>query len=428
MTTTLTAPSGRLPAGRSRREPTKIAILSTYPPRRCGISCFTSHLYRGFVEVAPDLDVSVCAVDREGFRYGSEVTAVLDQEDAASHRKTAAALAVAGVEAVLVEHEFGIYGGPDGSWITSFTAELSAAGVPYLVTLHTVPAKPSRRQASVLQCLCRDAAAVTVFSPTAQQLAAAAGIRAERFVTVPHGAPEALRSPDRERSGRSVRREVAEALAELAGATVVSTFGLISPNKGLETAIAAVADLVGDLPDLHYVIAGATHPEIVRRHGEGYRRTLGELIDDLGVGDHIRFLDFFLTDAEVSALLACSTAFLTPYRSQDQIGSGALTFALAAGCPVVSASFFYAEDMLATGGGLLAEPGDAAAYTAALRRMLTEPGHLPRAARAARTAGADLVWPLIARQTADVIQNAVVRHDRLAVLEARPPAGVPSQR
>jgi len=412
MTTTLTAPGARLRLGAPERAPIKVAILSTYPPRQCGIGSFCAEMYKSVADVAPDLDLLVCAVDRDGLRYGGEVWLVLDQEDPASYRRCAADLVAAGVGAVLIQHEFGIYGGPDGAWITSFAAELSEAGVPYLVGLHTVPASPSRGQAEVLRRLCRDAAAVSVSSPAARRLATATGIRADRFETIPHGAPAALAAAwaarSRERSAGSLgalRPEVAEVLDELADATVVSTFGLVSPNKGLETAIAAVADVARDVPNLHYVIAGATHPEVVRRNGESYRQALGEFVEELGAGNRVHFLDYFLTNAELAALLGRSSAFLTPYRSRDQVSSGALAFALAAGCPVVSTAFFYAEDVLASGAGLLVEPGDAEAYTAALRRMLTEPGRLTRAAVAARAAGAKLLWPVVARRAADVIRT-----------------------
>ncbi|WP_344657993.1 glycosyltransferase [Catenulispora subtropica] len=374
------------------------------------------------MHAAPDLELLVCAVDHQGLRYGGEVAAVLKQDDRAAYPKTAAGLAAAGVDAVLIQHEFGIYGGPDGAWITSFAAELASAGVPYLVTLHTVPGTPSRAQTGVLQQLCRRAAAVTVFTPTARRLAAAAGIGVDHFATIPHGAPATLRSP-RHRARAAIRPEVAAALETVENATVVSTFGLVSVNKGLETAIAAVCDLARDLPDLRYLIAGATHPEVVHRHGEGYRQSLRELVEELGATDRIQFLDFYLTEAEVAAVLARSTAFLTPYRSRDQISSGALTYALAAGCPVVSTSFFYAQDMLAGGAGLLAEPGDAQAYTEALRRMLTDHGHRSLAADAAWAAGAELVWPVVARQIADAIRAAAADEARQSS-----PVVVPYQR
>ncbi|MEY9894894.1 glycosyltransferase involved in cell wall biosynthesis [Catenulispora sp. MAP5-51] len=407
MTTTLTFPGVELRPVRTEQERLDVVVLSTYPPRQCGIGAFAADLYKSLDDVAPDLDVSVCAVDREGLRYDQEVAWVLDQRDPAAYRRTAADLAAAGTDAVLIQHEFGIYGGTDGALVASFASELSAAGVPYLVTLHSVPAAPTRGQADVLRRLCRGAAAATVLSPTARRLAGAAGIRADRWETIAHGAPEALHHPARGPAQTSVRPEVAAMLDELAHRTVVSTFGLLSPDKGLETAIAAVADLARDLPDLSYVIAGATHPDIVRRHGERYRDELGKLVAELGAADRVRFLDFFLTHAELAELLAHTTVFLTPYRSRDRVSSGALTYALAAGRPVVSTSFFYAQDMLSGGAGLLAEPGDAGAYAAALRRMLTEPGRLARAEHAAAAAGTGLLWPVVAHRIAEVIRSAV---------------------
>ncbi|MEY9928758.1 glycosyltransferase involved in cell wall biosynthesis [Catenulispora sp. GP43] len=413
MTTTLTFPGVRLhpvrDPVRGERARLNVVVLSTYPPRQCGIGVFAADLCKSLDDVAPDLDVSVCAVDHEGLRYDREVAWVLDQRDPAAYRRTAADLAAAGADAVLIQHEFGIYGGRDGALIASFAAELSAAGVPYLVTLHTVPAAPTRGQADVLRRLCRGAAAVTVLSPTARRLAGAAGIGAGWCETIAHGVPEALHQPARGPSQASVRPELARILRELAHRTVLSTFGLLSPDKGLDTAIAAVADLARDLPDLCYVIAGATHPEIVRRYGESYRDNLGKLVAELDAADHVRFLDSFLTSTELAQLLAHTTVFLTPYRSRDQVSSGALAYALAAGRPVVSTSFFYTEDMLAGGAGLLAEPGDAGAYAAALRRMLTEPGRLARAERAAEAAGTGLLWPVVAHRVAEVIRTAVGR-------------------
>jgi glycosyltransferase involved in cell wall biosynthesis len=155
---------------------------------------------------------------------------------------------------------------------------------------------------------------------------------------VGHGAPQILYTQRAENdvtepSDPQLRPEIAAALADLDSATVASTFGLISPNKGLETAVTAVARLTDELPELHYVIAGATHPEITRRHGEDYRDSLAALAADLGVADRIVFLDYFLTDAEIAAVLIRTAVFPTPYRSAEQISSGALTFALAAGRP-----------------------------------------------------------------------------------------------
>lgn len=443
MQTLATRPADPLPAHRAGRPARKIAIVSTYPPRACGIATFTRDLRDGLAVAAPDLEVLVCAVDRDGLDYGPEVAVVLDQDDRAAYPRAAEQLARLGVDTVLIQHEFGIFGGPDGAWVNDFGAALTALGIPYLATLHTVLSRPSAGQADALRRLCRDAAGVTVFTPTARRLAMETGVATgDRMHIVPHGAPALLGAHLPRRAGAdvsagsavpagsdisdgatvsavsaveashagTVRPEVAATLDRLRDATVVSTFGLISPNKGLHTGIAAVAELAAELPDLHYVIAGATHPEVARQHGEGYREELHRLAEDLGVRDRVHFVDTFLTDAEIAALLRRTHVFLTPYASSEQISSGALTFALAAGVPVVSTAYHYARDMLSDGAGRTVPPGDLRAFTAALRALLTEPGALSRATASARAISDRLPWAVVADRFAGIIRSANVRH------------------
>ena len=408
-------PATPAPTHRPARPRRKIAIVSTFPPRACGIATFARDLCQGLATAAPDLDVVICAVDRDRLCYGPEAAVIIDQDDPAGYPAAADQLACAGVDAVLIQHEFGIFGGPDGAWILDFAAELTSAGIPYLVTLHTVLSQPDPGQARVLRQLCGGAAALTVFTPTAYRLAIATGIAAPgRIHVIGHGAPQVLY---RHRCASDLtapldpqpRPGIAAALAGLHGATVASTFGLISPNKGLEAGITAVARLADDVPDLRYVIAGATHPEVARHHGEEYRDSLTALAGDLGVADRIIFLDHFLTDAEIAAVLARTTVFLTPYRSAEQISSGALTFALAAGVPAVSTAYHYATDMLADGAGITVPVGDDEAFTSALRTILTEPGRLDAATTAARAIGDHLAWPTIAAHLADVIHTVTDR-------------------
>ena len=192
--------------------------------------------------------------------------------------------------------------------------------------------------------------------------------------------------------------EVAELLAESSGKRLISTFGLISPGKGLETAVKAVAAAAGQHPDIRYVIAGSTHPEIAKEHGEDYRLGLAGLVAELGVEEHVRFLDFFLTDEEIALLLHNTEVFLTPYRSREQISSGVLTFAVAAGCPVVSTSYYYAQDMLASGAGVLVESGDDDGFAHALRELLADGERLASARDVAMEIGGTLGWPSVAER------------------------------
>ena len=412
----------------------RLAIVSTYPPRRCGIATFARDLRTALAEVSADLDTTVCAVDRDGLAYArpsstngtsgtnhatdteaadGAVSHVIRQDDYGAYRHAAADLDASGVDAVVIQHEYGIFGGPDGSWITGFAAELTQRGLPYLVTLHTVLSAPSASQAGTLYRLCRDAAAVTVFTETARRLAIDTGIApADRIVHVPHGAPPPGRPG-------AVRPEVARTLDELAGSRLLSTFGLLSPGKGLETAIEALALIADRHPDVKYLIAGSTHPEVVREHGENYRDRLARLTSESGLDDRVVFIDSFLTDAEIAAVLRRTEVFCTPYRSREQISSGALTFALAAGCPVVSTSYFYAEDMLASGAGITVPPGDPKAYADALHALLSDERQLRAARHAARTLGGALHWTAVARRFADITRTAAARRPRPVPGEVR---------
>jgi glycosyltransferase involved in cell wall biosynthesis len=310
------------------------------------------------------------------------------------------------VGAVVIQHEYGIFGGLYGVWITDFAAELHRLGIPYLVTLHTVLSTPSPSQAGALYRLCRDAAAVTVFTGTARRLAVGTGVAPpDRIVHLPHGAPP----PD---GGGDVRPEVAAALDRLAGRRLLSTFGLLSPNKGLETAIAALGLIAARHPDVSYLIAGSTHPEVARQEGENYRDNLVLAVRSANLEDRVVFLDTFLSDGEISAVLARTEIFCTPYRSREQISSGALTFAVAAGCPVVSTAYFYAEDMLAGGAGITVPPEDPEAYAEALHALLSDPDRLERARAAARTQGAALHWTAVARRFAGIARATAARRAR----------------
>jgi glycosyltransferase involved in cell wall biosynthesis len=392
----------------------KLVIVSTALPRRCGLATFTDDL-RVMLQVETGWDISVCAIDKDGLRYGDEVLTVVRQDDAEDYRRAARVIASAGTDLVVIQHEFGIFGGPDGAHILELADELRMCGVRYVATLHTVLSSPSLHQRAVLSALGAGAARVTVFACEGERLVVAAGIAsAERVAVVAHGAPAVLRSlvgHDR------LSAPVAEAIRSLGRARVVMTFGLVGPGKGLEHGIEALAMVAERHPGTHYLIAGATHPEVIRRHGESYRRSLERLADDLGVAEQVRFLDVFLTEQELSAVLRRADVFLTPYRSPEQICSGALTFALAAGRPVVSTAYRYAEEMLAAdehgvAPGIVVPCGDVEAMAEAIGGLLANPQALAAAREAADRLGAKLIWPEVARRFASVLRGASPVHPK----------------
>jgi glycosyltransferase involved in cell wall biosynthesis len=297
------------------------------------------------------------------------------------------------IDVVLLQHEYGIFGGEDGEYVLSFAEELAQ---PLVVTLHTVLSEPSPHQAELLANLCSEAELVIVMTDTALRLLVESGVcPAEKVRVVPHGAPARL--ADRAAKERDKRAPEAFRL---------STFGLISPGKGLEVVLEALPAMIERHPEILYTVAGRTHPDIARREGERYRLMLERRVLELGLEDHVEFDDRFLSVEQLSDLLAATDVFLTPYRHREQIASGALTFAIAAGCGIVSTPYWYAQDILATGAGTIVPFDDPASLATAVCTYVEHPDELAAARAEARRIGASLTWPSVAAATAAVLQEA----------------------
>ena len=389
----------------------RTAIVSTYPPRACGIGTFSSDLRATLTGTGTVTRADLVAVVHEPSspqRRG--VLATIVQGARGDYVRTARMLGRLDVDVVLLQHEFGIFGGRDGEYVLSFAQELAQ---PLVVSLHTVLSEPTPHQQEVLSELCAAAELVMVMTDTALRLLVESGVCVEEKVrVVPHGAPARIVARS---IGEPARRPTSSAVS---GPFRLSTFGLISPGKGLETVLDALPELVERHPEIVYTIAGRTHPDVSRREGEQYRLMLERRVLELGLGDHVEFDDRFLSVDELADLLAATDVFLTPYGNREQIASGALTFAIAAGCAVVSTPYWYAQDMLATGAGLLVPFRDPEALANAVSSYIERPDTLLAARTEARRIGSTLAWPAVAEATARVLQEA----DELA--PRRRPAGV----
>jgi glycosyltransferase involved in cell wall biosynthesis len=391
----------------------RIAIVSTYSPRPCGIAVFSSDLRSALLETSSAVDVGIASIVRHtnGDQPPEVVTTI--RQDVMTDYAAAAADLSSWADVVLIEHEFGIFGGDAGEFVLTLARGLT---VPLVVTLHTVLSEPSIEQASVLRELCQQAAMVTVFTETARRMVIEGGlVTSAQVKVVPHGAPDLLTAAQRwGAEGGSTPGSRAVGITDqtrtlmdrLEGRTVLATFGLISPSKGLELAIEAMPSIVALRPNACYLIAGQTHPEVVQQEGERYRDRLERLVRDLELTDHVFFLNRFLGVAELAVLLARTDLYLTPYPSREQIVSGALTFAVAAGCPVVSTPYLYAEDLLGTGAGLLVPFGDSSALAAAASELLASPARLAAARAEARRIGTGLSWRSIGEATVHVLAGA----------------------
>jgi glycosyltransferase involved in cell wall biosynthesis len=394
----------------------RVAIVSTYRPRACGIAMFSSDLRGALLEADSSVSVEVVSIVRGARRtHPPEVVATIRQHVASDYAQAAAELDRRDVDVVLIEHEYGIFGGDSGDFVLDLANELT---VPFVVTLHTVLASPAIEQAAALRALCERAALVMVFTETARRMVIEQGLAdADQVRVVPHGAPDVLSAAAwSNRPGLLPR--AANGLARLSlplgmtcldGRIVLSTFGLISASKGLELAIRALPSIVAAHPEVVYLIAGQTHPDVIQHDGESYRLGLERLVADLELTNHVIFLDRFLSTEELAALLARTNLYLTPYRSRDQIVSGALTFAVAAGCPVVSTPYLYAEDLLSSGAGVLVPFGDSSKLAAAVRELLGSPRKMAAARARARRVGAELTWASVGKATLEVLSEAAQR-------------------
>ena len=386
----------------------RTAIVSTYPPRACGIGTFAADLRATLLGVSGMERADLVAVTNEPSspqRRG--LLGTIAQAVRGDYVRTARMLGRLDVDVVLLQHEFGIFGGRDGEYVLSFARDLSQ---PLVVTLHTVLASPTPHQSEVLTELCREAALVIVMTDTALGLLVTSDTcPAEKVRVVPHGAPSRLTSRAAKRDERGVHADESFRL---------STFGLISPGKGLETVIDALPAIIDRHPEVTYVVAGRTHPDVARREGERYRLMLERRVLELGLGDNVEFDDRFLTIEELSDLLAATDVFVTPYHGHEQIASGALTYAIAAGCGIISTPYWYAQDMLATGAGRLVPFDDPTAIAGAVCEYIEEPETLATARAEARRIGSALAWPAVAEATALVLREA---H---RVAPRRRPAGV----
>lgn len=359
-------------------------LLSTFPPTACGIATFSAALAAGLVAHGVSVDVVRCGA--AGAVEDPLVAAALDGR---SPEHVAAAVAVLDrTEVAIVQHEYGIYGGADGDDVL---AVLEALDVPSIVVAHTVLRHPTTHQREVLQRVCAAADAVVVMTESARsRLVDQFEVLDTKVEVIPHGAttPGVDEPPADHRA---------------AGTARVLTWGLLGPGKGIEWAIDAMGTM-GDLrPRPTYLVAGATHPKVLARDGEAYRRMLAERSRLAGVASSVEFDDGYRDLQALTRLISSADVVVLPYDSQDQVTSGVLVDAVAAGRPVVSTAFPHAVELLASGAGLVVPQRNPVALAEAIRAVLIDAELAESMAAEARRLAPELSWNAIAG-----------RYDRLA--------------
>lgn len=363
----------------------KIAFLSTYPPRECGLATFTQDLVNAMATVVPLIKPVVIAVNNSDYYYDDKVVMEIRQHDRTSYLETARKINASDIELVIIEHEYGIFGGECGEYILDLVENLQ---VPVITTLHTVLPNPSEKQLAILRVLGQKSTRlVTMARNTLEILENIYGIDRGKVEVIHHGVPFRNMEP----------REKLKEKHGYKDHHVISTFGLISPGKGLEYGIEAIAKVVQDYKNVIYLILGKTHPCVKQQSGEQYRQQLTEMVKRLGIEEHVKFVDKYLTKEEIIYYLQLSDIYLTPYLGKDQAVSGTLAYAVGYGRVVVSTPYSYAKEMLGGGRGLLADFRDADSLAKCIKYVIANPDKKQEMEKRTLLLGRTMTWGTLPR-------------------------------
>lgn len=370
-------------------------ILSTFPPTSCGIATFSAALAAGLIADGASVDVVRCGPSPDV----EDVLVVASLVDPPPHGRPAAIDALSANDIVIVQHEYGLYDGPDGEGIIEIVEAIDA---PIVVVAHTVLSEPSRHQRRVLERVCAVADAVVVMTETAKvRLFAGFDVDHDKVIVVPHGAATPSAPPS---AGDP----------EVRARPRLLTWGLIGPGKGIEWAIDALAEFDDVDPAPEYVVAGATHPKVREEYGEAYREMLVERASRSTAAARVSFDDTYRDLVSLTELIQSADVVVLPYDSQEQVTSGVLVDAVAAGRPVVSTAFPHAIELLASGAGIVVPQRDPVALGRAIRSVLTDSALAASMAAEARRLAPELSWSAVARRYARLADHVVESRQSVA--------------
>ena len=377
----------------------KIAFLADYIPRKCGIATFTADLREAIAAQYPGLHSSIIAMtdSLEGYDYPPEVRFEIPEQDISAYRRAVDFLNLINVDVLCLQHEFGIFGGPNGRHVLTLLRNLR---MPVVTTLHTILSDPSVEQKRVLQEVIKlSARVVSMAEKGVEFLRDIYETPVDKIDLIPHGIPDVpFADPNYYKDKFGVE-----------GRPVLLTFGLLSPHKGIENVINALPAIVRDFPNVVYIVLGATHPNLVREHGETYRLSLERLAKKNGVEKNVIFFNRFVDKDELLEFLGATDIYITPYLNKAQITSGTLAYSFGAGKAVISTPYWHAEELLADGRGLLVPFDDSPSISRAVCDLLRNETTRHAIRKNAYLIGRKMVWSHVAHEYAQSFQRA--RHE-----------------
>lgn len=387
-----------------RREHRRIAFVGSCLPRLCGIATYTADLRRGLESFDGTTEfIQIALTDTiTSYHYDSQVRFEIGEKEISAYRRAADFLNINDIQVVNLQHEFGLFGGPAGSHVVALLRDLR---MPVVTTLHTVLDKPDSAQRKVMDELIALSSRLVVMSRRGEQfLRQVYQAPANKIDFIPHGIPDVS----------FIDSNFYKDRFKVEGKTVMLTFGLLSPGKGIGTVIEALPAILARHPQLVYLVVGATHPHVLRREGEAYRLSLEHLAQDLGVEGSVVFHNRFVSSEELIEFLGVADLFVTPYPQAAQITSGTLAYALGTGKAVVSTPYWYAEELLADGCGRLVPFKDPPALGAQVVELLDDETARHAMRKRAYQRGRGMIWPVVAELYSRSYQQAQANHSRSA--------------
>jgi glycosyltransferase involved in cell wall biosynthesis len=384
-------------------------FLASFPPRECGIATFTDDIKIAVETRLGEIADVIAVDDGKAYRYPACVIGTIERDDPASYAAAAELINAHSSEVLNIQHEYGLFGGDRGETLIELMAHVVK---PIVTTLHTVLPAPDPALRRITRELCNRSDAVIALAQRGKRLLEDDyGIDPRKVRVILHGAPDVPL-----RSSRPFKRRLG-----LGGKTVISTFGLLSPSKGIEYLLEALPAIFERHPRAVYQLLGETHPQIRRHEGEAYRESLMRRVEQLGIADRVRFENHYMTGDEIIEHLLATDVYVSPSLDPNQIVSGTLSYAVACGRVVVATASAYARELLADGRGVAVAFRSAAALKLGIDAVLADPRRRAAMETAAYRFGRRMIWPRVAREYEAVFRDAAL----VGRFKFRSPAGVP---